>query len=300
MITSEQNTEKQLRRLAAQRQLYATAKTVFALQVLLTGPIAVTTSAVAIALSAAKGYCALWGIAVSLVDLLVFAPWTRHLRNVAARVQEQFDCDVLSLPWNDVKAGARPDPELVKEQADKYNKWASTMPTLRDWYPVAFGDLPLHIGRVACQRTNCWWDSKQRRRYATCLISTVVLVFAVMLALAIAQGLTVEGFVLKVAAPLSPTLLLGIRQFREHGETASRLDRLKEHSERLWDDALAGRPAPEVTARSRALQDEILENRRKSPLVFDGIYKWLRTGYESQMNASAEELVSEAKRKLMG
>src|SRR5712691_6890091 len=79
--------------------------------------------------------------------------------------------------------------------------------------------------------------------------------------------------------------LLGVRQFSDHREAATRLDKLKEHSERLWNDALSGKLEPEITAPARLLQDEILENRRKSPLVFDGIYKRLQRDYRNARKA---------------
>ena len=298
MITIEQNTAKQFQRLGAQRQLYATTKKVFGVQVALSGPVAVAASLFVIAYPAFKGYAALWGIIIALCDIFWLTPWQKRLRDVAARVQEAFDCDVLALPWNDVKAGKRPDPELIKEQSDKYQVWAAKMPPLSNWYASAVGALPLHIGRLACQRSNCWWDSQQRRRYAVWVIAVVVLIFTVVLGLSLKNGFTIEDFVLKVAAPLTPALLLGVRQFSEQMEAAARLDKLKEHSEHLWNDALSGKPEAEITAKARLLQDEILENRRKSPLVFDGIYKWLRRDYELQMNHGVAEFVAEAKHKL--
>jgi hypothetical protein len=208
-----------------------------------------------------------------------------------------FDCDVLRLPWNDLKAGKRPDPELVKEQSEKYQKWAASMTPVTDWYAAEVGDVPLHVGRLACQRANCWWDSKQRRRYAALVITAVLVVFVAVLWLALGKSFTIEDFVLKVAAPLAPALLLGLRQFTEQMDAAARLDKLKEHAERLWYDALSGMPEPETTTRARGLQDEILENRKRSPLVFDGIYKRLQRDYEAQMNHGVAEFIVEARQK---
>ena len=298
MIAVEQNTERQLQRLAAQRQLYAFAKAIFGWQLILSGPVAVASAFAVMAFPAFKGIAAGWGLLVTLADIFWLTPWQKRLRNEAARIQEAFDCDVLELPWNDLKAGSRPDPEFVKEQADRYQRWGQKMPSLSSWYAPVVEELPLHIGRIACQRSNCWWDSKQRRRYAAWIISIVVAVFLVVLCVAFGSGFTIEDFVLKVVAPLAPALLLGIRQFYEQIEAAARLDKLKEHSERLWKDALAGKSKTEVTNRSRNLQDEILENRRKSPLVFDGIFKRLRPSYEQQMNFGVAELVAEAKQEL--
>ncbi len=298
MIAIEQNTERQIQRLGAQRQLYATAKRVLGAQVILGGPIAVAVALLALVNPIFKGDSALWGITVVLCDIFWLTPWQKGLRDAAARVQEAFDCDVLELPWNDVKAGKCPGPELIKEQFMKYQVWAERMPPLANWYAPAVGDLPLHIGRLVCQRSNCWWDSQQRRRYAVWVIGTVSVTFFIVFWLSLRSGFLMEDFILRVAVPLAPALLLGLRQFHEQRETAARLDKLKEYSEHLWNDALSGRSEIEITIKSRALQDEILENRRRSPLVFDRIYKRLQRDYDVQMNHGVAEFVTDAKRRL--
>jgi flagellar basal body-associated protein FliL len=298
MITTEQNTERQLQRLGAQRQLYATAKNILGWQIILGCPVAVISTILVVIDPSLKGLAAGWGMLVMFADIFWMTPWQKHLRDSAARIQEAFDCDVLDLPWNELKAGKRPDPELIKEQSDKYMKWGARMPPITNWYAPVVGDLPIHIGRVACQRTNCWWDAKQRRRYAACVIGIVVLIFVLVLGMALVTGFTIENFLIKVVAPLAPAFTLGIRQYREQTEAAARLDRLKEHSDSLWKDALSGKSKTALSTKSRNLQDEILENRRKSPPVFDFIFKRLRPKYEQQMNYGSEELVEQAKLKL--
>lgn len=294
-IPEAQNTDHQIQKLAAQRQLYATAKMLFGWQVVLSGPVAVILAIVVIGFPHVKGLAALWGILLTLCDLCWLTPWQKRLRTTAARVQEAFDCDVLSLEWIELKAGKRPEPELIKEQADKYRRWADSMPALTNWYAPEVGCLPLHVARIACQRSNCWWDAKQRRRYAVSVIAGVLVAFLGVLFLALGSDFTIEDFVVKVAAPLSPALLLGIRQFTEQMEAAARLDKLKDHAEQLWRDAVNGKTGSEITARARGLQDEILDNRKRSPLVFDFIFKRLRSDYEVQMNHGVGELVKEAK-----
>lgn len=172
------------------------------------------------------------------------------------------------------------------------------MPPITDWYGKEVGALPLHIARIVCQRSNCWWDAKQRRRYATWIITSLVLIFLGILATVLKSGLSIEDFVIKVAAPLAPAFLLGIRQFGEQIDTAQRLDKLKEHSEGLWNKAIDGSPEPIITPETRNLQDEILENRKRGAMVFDWIYKRLQRDYEAQMNHGVAEFVIEAKRKL--
>ena len=45
--------------------------------------------------------------------------------------------------------------------------------------------------------------------------------------------------------------------------------------------------------RSRELHDAIFNHRASSPLIFDWVYNLLRRRMEEQMNAGADQLVSE-------
>jgi hypothetical protein len=294
-IPEIQNSRQQLQRLAAQRQIYAKAKRLFGWQVVVSGPVAVLLAFITILIPSLKPFAALWGIIAALCDIAWLTPWQKRLRAAAAGVQEAFDCDVLSLPWDDFKTGRRPDPELVAEYSSQYEKSAASMPALTDWYSVEVGVLPIHVARLICQRSNCWWDAKQRRRYASVVLFAVVLVFVSVLLLSMGGEFSIDTFILNVVAPLSPTLLLGCRQFGEQMEAAARLDKLKEYAENLWRETLGGLSEGDATMRARTLQSEIFENRRKGPLVFDALFKRLRNAYEVQMNHAAAEYVAEAK-----
>lgn len=295
-ITEIQNSEKQLRRLAAQRQLYSTAKRIFVAQLILGGPIAVTCSISALALPVVEGYVAVWAVLITLCDLFWLEPWQKRLKDRAARIQEVFDCDVLNLSWNDIKVGKKPDAELVKEQADKYFKHVQNSMPLSNWYPVVVGSLPIDMARIVCQRSNCWWDSKQRKHYAILIVATLAVICSVILGVGFIGGLTLEKFFLVIVAPLLPAVVIGIRQYSDQMEAAERLDKLKEHADELWAAACQPFPASDLAIKSRFLQDEIFENRRKSPFVFDWIFRRVRNSYEDQMNYSAEQLVDEARK----
>jgi len=295
MIAEAQNAEKQLYRLAAQRQLYATAKRVFVWQVVIGGPIAIAGAIFVLLRPEFKVYVASWGLLVALCDLFWITPWQRSLRGNAARIQEAFDCDVLGLKWNDLKAGKHPDPELVKSQSTRYEKWTDSMPPLNNWYSPRVDELPLHIGRIICQRANCWWDSTQRRQYAAWIVGIVTSIFVVICGFSLIGGASLEGLLLKGILPLAPSLMIGLRQFTEQREAADRLDRLKHHCESMWKAALSKKSISALTDMSRNLQDEILENRRKAPPVLDFIFKRLRSEYETNMNHAAEYYIAEAK-----
>lgn len=296
-IPNLQNSKKHLQQIGAQRQLYATAKKVFGWQFLVTGPTAVITSILAIAYPDIKEFVALWGLLVVLADLFWLTPWQKRLRENAAKIQELFDCEVLEIPWNSLKVGTTPDQELIKEQSDAYELWRAKMPQLEDWYPIAVGELPLYLGRLICQRSNCWWDAKQRRHYAGWILFVVILAFFMVLLLALRGGLTIGDFMLQVVVPMSPVMIFGLRQFCEQRDSANRLDKLKAHAEATWKKTIAGGETGAL-AEARNLQDEIFENRKKAPPVLDRSFKRLRDAYEVQMNHSSEHYVSEAKQRL--
>lgn len=297
-IPQRQNEPKQLQRLAAQRQLYSDAKSVFTAQIILAAPLAIVWALFVAANPAFKSVAAFWGIGVALIDFLWLTPRQKRLRENAAKIQEVFDCDVLDLPANDLKAGKKPDPEFIREYADRFAGTVPTYETFRNWYPPGVGTVDLDIARIICQRANCWWDAKQRRTYAGWIIAAVTVALIATVLIGVLGRFTVDQFLLAVIVPLFPTLILGARQYAEQMEAANRLDRLKEHAERLWESIFAHPKDCELVVKSRTLQDEIFENRKRSPLVFDWIFKRLRNDYEAQMNHGAEELVAEAARRL--
>ena len=99
--------------------------------------------------------------------------------------------------------------------------------------------MPLPIGWLMCQRSNCWWDAKLRRRYAVWVVGTG------------SPGR---------ADPRAPVFVIGIRQFTGQRQAATRFDDLKKHSERLWREALSGEvAAAELTRRSPTCEPRTLD-----------------------------------------
>lgn len=290
-----QNSQSQLEKLAAQRQLYSKAEQILTAHMFLAIPSVVAFTLLVSLIPNLRAYAALWAILITFLDILLFTPWQQSLKRQAAKIQESFDCNVLQMNWSEVTVGKRPDPELVEEYAVKYRSTEPDYSSLRDWYPKDVGRLPLQLARLLCQRTNCWWDANLRHRYATGLIASIIVLIIVVTLASLYGGLTLEKFVLVVMIPLLPALVLSVRQYKEQKESAATVNRLKDHVERLWNQALAGSLIDEeFTHSSRELQNAIYEHRRKSPLVFNWIYNRLRSTHEEQANKGAAELIKEA------
>lgn len=297
-IRAIQNETSQLQRLAAQRQLYADAKTALGVQFILSAPVTVILMTLAIIFPEINVYVALWGILLWLADELLLNKYQKELKEKAATIQEYFDCDVLSIPWNKLKANDNIVDELVKEYSENYNNSKTPMPSIRDWYSISVQNLPVGIARLVCQRANCCWDAKQRRRYANLIRNFLLILLIGMTIIGLIANLTIEDFLLIIAVPLMPAIRLLVRQVSEHNETADRLDKLKSFTESLWSDAINGLDADILLTRSRTLQDEIFEGRKRNAPIFDWMFRKLRRDYEIQMNHSSERLVAEAREKL--
>lgn len=295
-IARKQNEPRQLRFLAAQRQVYASAKTLMGWQLALSGPFAVAAAMVGIFLPDYRAFAVLAGLSVLVIDAVWLTPRQKKLRESGAKIQERFDCDVLAMEWNSVKCGSAEPPEYVLDQSESYAKWAHRMSPLTDWYPASVDKVQLPLARLICQRSNCWWDANQRRLYSRVVASALLVACLAVFMFALAAKLAVQDMILIVLTPLAPTLRLAHHQWKEHHEAAERLDRLRERTESVWLAALKD-PQGDAAARdARLLQDEIYEGRRRNLPVFDLIFKRLRPSHEAQMVHAADELVGQAKK----
>lgn len=294
-IPETQNSERQLDRLAAQRVLYSTAKRIQFWQIVLSVPCVVALSFLVALFPDLKPVAAAWGALLTILDVSYLSNRITAQREKAARIQELFDCDVLQLEWPDLKAGHPPDPETIEEAAAKYRHKDPDYSKLRDWHTVEVGNLPLELARIICQRANCRWDAELRQRYAGYVLAGAVALGAVVLGVGFIGGMTLDKFFLAVVLPMMPAWMLVARQRKENKESAAAINRLKEHTEKVWKKAIVGNmSADELARESRELQNEIFDRRRRSPLIFDGVYNRLQKAHEQQMSKSTAQMIEDA------
>jgi hypothetical protein len=271
-------------------------KQLLAYHIIISVPLGVSLAILSAWVPATRVYAGLWGIAATLTDLLWLAPWQQSLREQAAKIQELFDCDVLHLPWNETAAGSPPAAEAIAEWSSLPQGITLESLKLTDWYAPVVGSLPLHLARLVCQRTNCWWDATLRRRYAAWTIGIVGTIYGALLVVGIARAVPADRLALAGILPLAPLTILAVRQFREHRDAAERVDSLRHYVENLWTQLLSGALTPEASLQTaRRLQDRIFDHRRRSPLIFDRIYGTLRPKQETTMHRTADELLDEVR-----
>ncbi len=292
-LAADQNGESALRLLAAQRELHGQAKRLQGVHLLLLGPVPMALALVALFVPPWRWAAALVALCVLVLEGTWLAPGQKRLRESAAKLQERFDCLVLGLGWNTIACGNPEPAETALRYATQYQLREPGLASLRNWYEPEVRWLPLPLARLVCQRSNCWWDAAQRRRYARGLSLLLVAAPLALVATAAAMGASTTSL-LVAGGVMAPMLVLCYRQWTEHREAADRLDRLRERADAVWRQALERPDRFRLDQDARALQDEIFDHRKRTPGVFDFIYKRLRSEHELQMNVAARELVNDA------
>jgi hypothetical protein len=296
-IDIEQNKPERLELLRAQRLFYARAKlyqsrfTVTALMLPAIGLLFGTQY------PAIRPYLGIGSIALLLLEVGLISPMQRTDCKRGAKVQEQFDTEVLRLNWNKLVAGGRVDAEEVRAITLSPMTDAERV-GLENWYEVAISKLPLPLGRLLCQRTNLAYDIRVRKVYANICLGAATLLLMVLAAGGVQQGLKVDELILTMCLPTLPLLSYVLRGYRKQQDTIETLNTMKTEVEKVWEKALAGASTEELTANARALQDSIYRHRTSDPLVFDWLYDWLRKRLEDITRHGIERLVAEAQQKL--
>lgn len=293
-IPKNQNTQKQLERLAAQRELYSSAKKWHMAQIITTVLLPVVLATISIYHNELAIASAIFGVSAFVFDISIMEIEIERKKKKAAKIQELFDCDVLKIPKSPLKTVDDITVEEVLSHYKAHIKIETNVEKIRDWYSPLVGKLSLKTARILCQRTNCWWDSKLRQRYSSFLRYTAIIVFGIIMLLGYFANLTLIEFTLIVSA-LVPFFQFSIKQAKDNREAALRLNDLVSYSIQIWNEALKNScDEKTMIINSRRLQDEIFEHRSKSPLILDIYYRLFRDEDEDLMNRTSEILVEEA------
>lgn len=302
-IHSEQNQPNQLEKLRAFSQLYLEAKRWLTIDIILSISSALIGSIVIAFYPKLTIYCVVFASLVTLVSFLFINPHQKKLQVEAAKIQQLLDCELFGLDWEEFRnigIGSPPDYERISDASDTHKNHSPDDSNLRDWYPIIVKEIPLPFARLVCQRTNCWWDGEQRRKYSNWIIILLSIFSVSILMIGLIKGLTLETFISSVFFPLLPILILGIRQYRENMQAAATLDTLKNKVREIWSkiECYKSNEFDQLKTESIELQSQIFKNRATSPLIFNWFYQLLREKQQDSMNKGAKELVEDIKKKL--
>lgn len=298
-ITVLQNDEPQLKLLRARKQFYIRASRILVAQLILTLLIPSLGAILAIFLPAARPHVAALALAITALDVLFFDRCLKLLIKKAAKIGEAFDCTVLGLEWDRFNAGDPLDFEDIHAAARDYARMHDDS-LLRDWYPLAVANAPLHLARIICQRTNLRYDSQLRRSYGALILSVVGAILLLLLLNGFVHDLKLTDWVLTIA-PASPILTWAGREYYRQLDTADALEEHMRAAKTLWTKALAGECDQHAClAQSREFQNSIYYRRSSSPLVIPFLYGIKRFQLEDDMNEAAANFLSDYQKQVEG
>jgi hypothetical protein len=292
-ITAVQNSQRQLERLAAQRELYSSAKRLFNLQLIGNVLVPLTLSFVSTLRGNFSVYVAIYGICFFVVDTLLVEPAIKQQKSKAAKVQELFDSEVLELTKSPFKTVEDITVEEVLSNYDAHRKIQSNIERINNWYNVNLEGLDISIARLVCQRINYSWECRLRRAYGNLLKVLNVILPLLVIGVALFAGLKTNELVL-IGGGLLPLFRFVTKQYQENKESGERLTKLNNHFDKVWEKVIRGEiDKDELEETARRIQDEIYENRIKSPLIPDSFYRLYRPNEEALMTKGADSLVAE-------
>lgn len=241
----------------------------------------------------AKSIVALVAVATTLAEVLLLDRWRRKHLKMTAKLQEEFDCEVLQMKWNDFTAAARVPREVLHTYA---RKKISDESTLVDWYPTKAEALPMEVARLACQRANLWYDTQVRSAHIR-WVSGLGLVFAFLLfGFGITFNYSLQDFILVLVIPLAPIFLWVVRECQRQSDACKNVERLLGEMDKSIGSLISKSDPDVAIMRSREIQDAIFAHRANAPLVSDLVYKLHRPRLEGEMGAGADGFIDELQR----
>lgn len=277
MIGTVQNNEDSLRRRLAASHFYKIGKwlhrggTSFTVTLALASPLVLLFRP---GLGPILGaFAGLWIFA----SRLILEPFKREFQLKGATAQEQFDCVVLGVDWND---------SLVRRLSDEEIRAASRSRTgvteARDWYPTD-EDMAWPTSVLMCQRSNAVWARRQHRAYGR-LVVFAALAWAVFgIVVAVADAASLSAYLVTIALPSLPAFLDASEVYQGHAAAASSRQLLEDQTDALLASGAAGRQD------LREIQDQLFNLRREAPLVPEWFYKRIRSTYEEDMRYAARQ-----------
>nr|USU32141.1 S-4TM family putative pore-forming effector [Methylobacterium sp. OTU13CASTA1] len=288
-IPELQNTEPLLRLLRARSQVYRVAVRFQTAQLAMTVVLPIVGATASLWLPDWRTTITVGVLILAAMDAFwVDRAMKRRLKD-AAKISEQFDCELLDMRWNGFVAGNRVDPQVVGSAA---LSWTKGDAKLVNWYSRAVEQVDHDEARLICQRANLDYDGGLRRFYGKVLIYFLAFVFVSISTAFYLLGLGRNEMLAGIVLPLAPLIVWSVREFFRQKDAAQGIEQVRDAADALFDKILGGEvPAGDFKARSREFQDAILLRRSQNPLIAPLMYRLLRKRMETNMGVATDEII---------
>nr|WP_319374003.1 S-4TM family putative pore-forming effector [uncultured Methanobacterium sp.] len=218
----------------------------------------------------------LLGFIVTLSNFILIYPKISQIRVKAFLIQQDFDCDVLELPWNRIKL-EKPDSEDINSFALKYLEKDPDLDKIGTCYPLSVTRVPLSVGRIICQRKFLGGDSRVREKFIRSVKLLVLVLFILSVIFATLNSLNIFQFLSNLLLPFLPAAVFITKLIQDNSNSINRSMVLKNKIENIWGEVLlSGLSDEKLFKLSLKIQDELFEKRKTDPVILYYFYEKFR------------------------
>lgn len=292
-ILINQNKDEPIKLLACQRVTYSQAKIYFYIQCILAIPIPIIISLVGKYYKIETDELA-WIFSLYLIlngiGYLYFEKQIKHLKGVAAGIQELFDCRVLNIEWNSTLVSKKPSSEFIDNKSLEFFK-TNDNSKLLNWYSKKISPLNSNLSTLICQSTNCTYDAKFRKLVNFRLLLIALFTFLVILVVSAFNDLTLKSFFTNVLIPSLPVFLLAWKVYITNNENLQELIDISNKIDKHLSNKNINSNIDDIEIRK--IQDRIYHSRKSRNLLPDWVFFKFRKKLEKSMDYLVVEKINE-------
>lgn len=293
-ILKSQNLDSNLRKVAAYCQVMTEAKQLERSRLLLVSFVtvfALLLNMVQLDWMADQGSFKIYALFLAVLYLFlshtVFDSWIDGKKEIAARIQDNFDRSIFGLSKDELPYEASVDDGYVCRKSDKYYKKQS-INDVKDWYSIKDENLPVSIQVLLCQKGNTSWDTSLRSLFSYCLIFFSLLIVVVAMFFFLINRSSSHSIIMAVslAVPFLDYLFL---VYKKNKESLSVSKSLNNEIISAINKAKSNATEFELSVYSERIQDKFYHKRKTDLPVPNWLHKLKRksqhreTGYETSM-----------------
>lgn len=296
-FNERQNKNFSIDKLAAQKQLYSDAKKGLATYLVLSIPVILFLNLIVKAALLKDWFSfgwtpdltewiALYALILAGYESFYLKGFLSNLKEKAAKIQEDFDCYVYQLSWNELLCGEKECDSEIKKSSDKYRKKVRSTENLSNWYTSDIKKLEQTEAILVCQKENLGWDIVQRTKFNKLIFGISIIVLLCSLLSGFYFEFSFKFFILSVIIPSWPAMSFAISYYYENLETIKDKKRLKTATNQVEHIQV---PTNEY---ARQVQDLIYLNRKNNCLIFDWFYNLLRDENQGLITYTTKKIIN--------
>lgn len=295
-FNERQNKSASIEKLAAQNQLYGDAKKRLGVYLILSIPVMMLLNFIVKPTFVndwmSFGWTfdltdsiALYALFLSGYELVFMKRKISLLKQKAAKIQEDFDCFVYSMEWNDVLCGNKECEIEIKKSSNKYYKKGKGTSLLVDWYTPCVDEIDHVKAMLVCQKESLGWDVEQRKSFNTFISIVLIILFSLSLIVGFYFEFTLESLILSTIIPCWPAISFAVSNYYENNEAIEDKIILKSAVEKVEK---IKKPSAKYV---RNIQNLIYLNRKNNSLIFDWFYNYFRDSNQEGISYASKQLI---------